>query len=367
LADNQAVYTVVVTNSQGNLTSGAATLTVEAAPVITSQPGHQSVNLGQTATFTVVATGNPAPTFQWKKDGVDVSSGTGGTTASYTTPATTLADNGAAYTVVVTNSRGTVTGGPAHLTVTVVPPSITVQPGSTTVSPGQTATFQVSADGSAPLGYQWLKNGSPIAGATQSSYTTPPTLLTENGTLFACRVSNAAGQVTSTSATLGVESLPPQPTSQLVSVSGRLSDASGNPLGAGTPAQRDMVIHLYTAPTGGTPVHSESFLASNGQAVAVQDGFFVVRLGEGAASQKALDVMAVQPDLYAEFQVGTGGTAETLSPRIPVTAPAYGGAPNFKTGTGVPSGAAKVGAVYQNLTDNSLWFRTPATWVRMSN
>lgn len=90
------------------------------APTITTQPADATVAEGDTATFTVAATGNPAPSYQWQRDGTDIP---GATSASYTTPATTLADSGATFTVVVANSQGSVTSNAATLTVQTLPPS----------------------------------------------------------------------------------------------------------------------------------------------------------------------------------------------------------------------------------------------------
>ena len=86
----------------------------------------------------------------------------------------------------------------------VTAPSIPTQPANQRVVAGQTATFAVAASGTAPLAYQWQKNGSDIAGATGASYTTPATTLADNGAVFRCRVSNAAGNVTSAGAVLSV-------------------------------------------------------------------------------------------------------------------------------------------------------------------
>lgn len=84
------------------------------------------------------------------------------------------------------------------------PPSFTTQPGNATVVAGQAATFTIAASGSGPLSYQWQKSGSNIAGATNSTYTTPPTTTADNNSVFRCVVSNPAGIVTSNSATLTV-------------------------------------------------------------------------------------------------------------------------------------------------------------------
>src|SRR5207245_1083795 len=112
---------VVVTNTAGTVTSASATLTVNPAPVapaITSQPGNQTVTAGQTATFTVVASGTAPLGYQWQKNGANIA---GATAASYTTPATTTSDSGSAFGVVVTNTAGTATSSAATLTVNPAP------------------------------------------------------------------------------------------------------------------------------------------------------------------------------------------------------------------------------------------------------
>ena len=86
----------------------------------------------------------------------------------------------------------------------VVAPSITTEPVSKTVSAGQTASFSVIATGTAPLSYQWRKNGAAISGATSSSYTTPATTASDNDSQFSVVVSNSTGSVTSNVAILTV-------------------------------------------------------------------------------------------------------------------------------------------------------------------
>lgn len=89
-------------------------------------------------------------------------------------------------------------------------PSITAQPADQAVIIGRPATFRVTAAGTAPLAFQWQKGGAPIAGATASSYTTPATVQTDDGSTFLVVVSNAVGSMTSTSAKLKVVSGTPQ-------------------------------------------------------------------------------------------------------------------------------------------------------------
>ena len=83
-------------------------------------------------------------------------------------------------------------------------PAITTQPANKTVIAGQTASFTVAATGTAPLKYQWSKNGAAISGATLSTYTTPAEATTDNNAKFTVVVSNAAGSRTSNAAILTV-------------------------------------------------------------------------------------------------------------------------------------------------------------------
>jgi plastocyanin len=165
-------YTVVVTNTAGSVTSDAAILTVNPgaeAPVITTQPGSQTVTAGQPVTFTVVATGTAPLSYQWRKDTANIP---GANAASLTLNAVIAADAGS-YTVVVTNSAGSVTSDAAMLTVNpgAEAPVITTQPASQTVTAGTTGNLQRSRDRHRPLSYQWRKDTANIPGANAASLT----------------------------------------------------------------------------------------------------------------------------------------------------------------------------------------------------
>jgi glucose/arabinose dehydrogenase len=97
--DNSALYKLIYTGTQ--------------APAIVTQPQSLSVPQGQTATFSVVATANPAPTYQWRKNAVNI---TGATAASYSIANVQPADSGL-YSVVVTNTAGSATSSNAKLTI----------------------------------------------------------------------------------------------------------------------------------------------------------------------------------------------------------------------------------------------------------
>jgi hypothetical protein len=173
------------------------------APSITTQPMSQSVTAGQTANFSV-ATHGTAVTYQWMKNGVAIS---GANSSNYSTPVTTIADNGEQFTVSVSNGSGAVTSNSALLTVTapVIAPAITLQPMAQSVTAGQPATFSVATTGTAPMTYQWTRNSSPIIGANSSLYMTALTAASDNGSQFTVLVSNSAGNVVSIPATLTVK------------------------------------------------------------------------------------------------------------------------------------------------------------------
>ena len=171
------------------------------APAITTQPASQTVNAGASASFTVAASGTGPLTYQWRKDGIAMP---GSTAATLALTAATLGDAGS-YTVVVTNQAGTVTSNAATLTVTpvAVAPAITTQPASLTLAVGLPASFTVAATGTAPLTYQWSKNGTPLSGATGATFTVPAVAFADGGA-YTVVVANGAGTVTSNAATLTV-------------------------------------------------------------------------------------------------------------------------------------------------------------------
>src|SRR5882757_6693448 len=177
--------------------------TAVAGLAITSQPVSQGVTAGQIATFVVGATGPASRTYQWKKNGTAVN---GATSASYTTPVTTISDNGEQFTVVVNDGSQTATSNAAMLTVTAAPvaPTITGQPASQTIIAGQPANFSVTGAGTATLMYQWKKNGTTISGANAASYTIPATTTSDSGAQFTVTVTNVAGSLTSNAAILTV-------------------------------------------------------------------------------------------------------------------------------------------------------------------
>lgn len=195
-------YDAVVTNSCGQTISAVASLAVEEAASIATPPGSQIVCETDDATFTVTPAGTPPFSYQWRKGGVDIPGETGETLLiSAADP-----DDAGSYDVVVTNNCGQATSTAATLGVD-EPAVIETQPASQTVCEAQSVSFSVSATGTAPITYQWRKNGADIAGETGASLAIDPVLDTDSGS-YDVVVSNGCDTVISAAAGLDVEIAP---------------------------------------------------------------------------------------------------------------------------------------------------------------
>lgn len=188
------------------------------APTITTSPVATAVTEGQGASFTVVAAGTAPLSYAWRRNGSTIA---GATAATYTLAAATLADNAASFSVVVSNSAGSVSSGNAVLTVNAltVVPTITAQPAAATVGAGGSTTFTVAVGGTPTPTVQWLiaggadladgagsgaLAGATIAGATTTTLTLTNVPQTANGLQLAARATNSAGTITSGNAALTI-------------------------------------------------------------------------------------------------------------------------------------------------------------------
>ena len=184
------------------------------APTITEQPKDRVAFVGQAVKFDFGGSGKPPFTFQWLRNGASIS---GATAATYTTPVLTAADDGAKFSVRITNAAGTVTSSEATLTVK-PGPSITTQPVSTTVTVGTAASFTVVGAGE-QLAYQWFRDEVAISGATTATYTLTSPTAADDGAIFVVYVVNPGGFVASNPVTLTVSAAPAlvvQPVGQTV-------------------------------------------------------------------------------------------------------------------------------------------------------
>jgi hypothetical protein len=199
---------VLVTNAAGSATSATVTLTVTAsatAPSITQQPAGVTVNAGQAATFSVTATGTAPLTYQWFMNGTAA----GTNSSTFSIAQTTTGQTGAQIYVKVSNATGSATSNTVTLTVNPAAPTaptITLQPTNLTVTVGQSATFTVTATGTAPLTYQWFMNGNPV-GTNSNSYTISQTTLGQTGAHIDVTVTNVVNTATSQTVTLTVNAV----------------------------------------------------------------------------------------------------------------------------------------------------------------
>lgn len=215
----------IISNAYGSVTTNEAKLYVEYVDTetkITSQPVDSSVTEGDTAAFSVEATGLSL-TYQWYKNGEKIKNAV---SASYVFKAE-ISDDGAKYKCEVIGTNGTVISNEATLTVAarVIAPTVKNHPADASVKEGESVTFTVSAEGTA-LNYRWYRNGAAIDGANGASYTFTAAL-GDNGAKYTCVVSNSAGTVTSNEAVLTVAAKSePKPMLLLGNVSGDGRDGS---------------------------------------------------------------------------------------------------------------------------------------------
>jgi hypothetical protein len=184
-------------------------------------------------------------------------------------------------------------GGTSHSSSSSGTPSITTQPQNQTVTAPAPATFSVIASGTAPLEYQWTKNGSVIAGATSATYTTPATSTADDGAKYVAVVTNSAGTATSAAAVLTVNSSSGSGSISLSATAGdgqsalvmtafaatlqaTVKDASGNPI------SNESVT--FTAPASGA---SLSFSNGGPSTTATTDTNGIANSGELTANSTA--------------------------------------------------------------------------------
>ena len=196
-ADNGDEYQAVFTNSVGNVTTSAATLTVDA---VTTQPANTSVNVGQ-APRLLPSVPTPAArtpcSWQVSTDGGATFNNISGATSTTYSFTATSAETGDEYRAVFSNTAGTFNSTAATLTVDYV----TIQPANQTVSVGQNVAF--SAASSNPSGtdtVQWQVSTdggttfTDITGATSTTYSFTATSA-ENGNEYQAVFTNTRGQL----------------------------------------------------------------------------------------------------------------------------------------------------------------------------
>lgn len=184
------------------------------APDITNGPLSQTVEFGALVTFSVTVTGTQPLAFRWQKDAVDIP---GATSSSFVIDQAAGSDAGS-YRVIVANEAGSDTSPDAVLTVNLPdPPAIVNDPRPLTVVTGNRMSLWVNATGSAPLAYQWSKEGTPIVGATNQFYEVDTISAIDAGS-YTVAITNPGGSITSAAANVAVSATA---NAQLVNLSAR--------------------------------------------------------------------------------------------------------------------------------------------------
>ena len=277
------------------------------------QAQTQTVTAGRAVTFTVTPTGTGPFTYQWYLTGVAIQ---GAVSNSYTIE-TTTSDNGSVYTAAVSNAAGTTMSAPFVLVVN-TPPAITLQPASQTVTAGQSATFMVTATGTAPLSYQWYQGATAITGATGPTYTTPATAISNSGAVYTVTVTNVVGTVASAAATLTVAPLVPT-----------LSFA---PIAPQTYGNAPFAVSASSASSGAV-----TYTVASGPATIL--GNMVTPTGAGTV------VLSASQAASGTYAATTATTSITINAEVPllsfapIAAQTYGGAAFAVSATSASSGA----------------------------
>lgn len=224
-------YQDVFTNGTGTATSDPATLTVDFAPSVMTQPINDTINAAANASFTVAATANPRPTVQWQlsTDGgatfnnlTNTGTYTGAATDTLSLTGATPADNGYEYRAIFSNtlfgagSPSSATTSAAKLTVNAAP-VVDVNPSSETINAGGNTLFISSATGSPAPSAQWqvstdggaafnnITGGGIYSGATAGTLSITGGLAAMNGYEYQDLFTNGTGDATSSASTLTVD------------------------------------------------------------------------------------------------------------------------------------------------------------------
>ncbi|MDR3459471.1 MAG: immunoglobulin domain-containing protein [Verrucomicrobiae bacterium] len=341
------VYAVFANNSIAGVTSSNALLQVGMPPAITQPPASLTVTQGQPATFTLGASGTPL-NYYWKKNGVFIP----GATNAALTFANAVYTNAGSYMCQVSNFLGNLTSVAATLTV-YAPPAILAQPAGQTVGVSSNFTVAVSANGTAPLAYQWLKDGNLLANPAGASITITNAQVTDGGG-YSVIIANSFGSVTSAVAVISVTNFPPFIVTQ---------PAGGNyPVGSNFSLS---VVAGGTAPfayqwsTNGAPIPgavAASYAVTNAQ---TNDSWAytvtVTNISGGITSAAAVvnvgyaPVVVQQPLSVTNNAGGTNGFAVTL----------FGSSPLlyqwFKDGMPIPN-ATNISLMLPNLQSNQVGY-----------
>jgi hypothetical protein len=296
---------------------------------ITAQPQDRVVATNANISFSVGVCGTPPFTYQWRFNGTDIANATNSTFSLFNV---TMANAGQ-YTVAISNPAGSIISEPAMLVVQ-IPPLILTHPQPVTAIRDQTASFSVTAGGTPPFGYQWLFNGLPISGQTNSTAVISPVRVNDGGN-YSVTVFNTAGSIQSSNALLTVL-IPASIIQQPGRATNRLTLTSTNPV-VFAPASSTFSV----AATGSGPLtyqwrfNGVNLPGANGLSLTVSNvtpahaGDYTVMVTDSVGptiSQPAALTVLVDPIVIINpvSQSGPAGSSITLSATIIGYPPPFG-------------------------------------------
>ncbi len=174
----------------------------DGSPVLPKRIPRRSAYTGATVGLNCLAVGAAPLAYQWQFDGQNLP----GATKPFLLLSNVQPSDTGSYSVTVRNALGNATAMVAALSVDVAPPQIVFSSGAKTTWAGSTIDFEVVAEGSEPLSYQWMFNGRDLAGATEPALVLKNVRIDQAG-LYSVRVGNAFGTATSSNALLLVQNL----------------------------------------------------------------------------------------------------------------------------------------------------------------
>ena len=300
---------------------------IPAAPTILTNPVSVTVPASSNALFSVAVSGSQPFAYQWLLNGVPVP----GAINSQLPLISVQATNAGNYQVVVSNAGGTVTSLLASLTVTPKAPVFTLQPVSAQVAAGTNFTFTGLANGSQPISYQWLRNGTSIANATQTAFSLTNVTPSNNGT-YTLVASNAVNSVSSAPVTLIVIPVP-----QIVQPLTNLIVDSGSNLVLSVVASGSAPLS-YNWQFNGLPLSAVSSSLSISNIKPSQSGFYMVTVtnSRGAISSTgrvSVLGLAGQASAWGDNAAGQSSVPAALGTVVAVTGGDYHTAALFHNGT----------------------------------
>jgi formylglycine-generating enzyme required for sulfatase activity len=311
---NQAgVYSVVVSNSLGSITSSNALISTYSVTTSLSTPQNATVNEGSAVFFAVSANSAIPLSYTWTKDGTNIP---GRTAATLALQPLLLTDAGS-YSVKISDGVVSIMAEVGSFNVR-IRPVIRSQPKNQIVQIGADAQFSAEVDGSMPLFYQWSLNGVPLPTATNTALIINEVQANQAG-IYSVAVSNSLGSTISSNASLAIYSVstslsPPQ--NAIVNegsiVTFEVGASSVVPLsyawtkdGINIPGQTSATLVLQSVHL--TDAGSYAVTISDGVvAIPCQVGNFNVRIRPFFSKQPANAIVAAGSD--AIFKVDVGGS-----------------------------------------------------------